>query len=64
MTPKQRVLKKWPQAYLWRWQKVRFYGVEIDTPQPETLGQGTTPQAAWADAATRIRRTSTTVSRG
>lgn len=53
-TPKQRVLKKYPNAYLWRWQRIKFYGVEIDTPSPQTLGQGNTPAAAWAEAAKSI----------
>jgi hypothetical protein len=56
MTPKQRVLKKWPQAYLWRWQSIKFYGVEVDTPSPQTLGQGISPQKAWAEAARNLRR--------
>lgn len=56
MTPKQRVLKKWPQAYLWRWQNIKFYGVEVDTPSPQTLGQGISPQKAWAEAARNLRR--------
>lgn len=61
MTPKQRVLKKYPKAYLWRWATVKFYGVEIDEPRPETLGQGDTPAKAWAEAARSIRvRASTT----
>ena len=55
VTPRQRVLKTYPQAYLWRWQRVKFYGVEIDTPSPNTLGQGTSPQQAWAEAARNLR---------
>ena len=56
MTPKQRVLKRYPEAYLWQWQRVKFYGVEIDTPGPRTIGQGDSPQKAWADASTNLRR--------
>jgi len=59
MTPKERVLKKYPNAYLWRWQSIKFFGVEIDGPFQQTLGQGKTPQAAWAEAARNIRPVST-----
>jgi hypothetical protein len=57
LTPKQRVLKKYPHAYLWRWQSVTFYGVEIDTPSQRTLGQGTSPAQAWREAAMSISST-------
>ena len=63
MTPKKRVLKKWPQAYLWSWQSISFYGVEVDGPFAQTLGQGTSPQKAWAEAARNLRRVSTTAQR-
>ena len=54
MTPKQRVLKKWPKAYLWRWQEIEFYGVESNNLDQRTLGQGTSPRAAWIDAARNL----------
>ena len=58
MTPKQRVLKKYQKAYSYEWRdswciyRPRFDG-NFD------LGYGKTAALAWADAAKKLRQSST-----
>lgn len=54
LTPKQRVLKRYPKAYSWRWDN-GLCGIEIDNPA-NTLGVGSSYKEAWAEAAESIRR--------
>ena len=56
LTPKQRVLRKWPWAYF----KGNFIyrnapGPFLDYTDYRTLGYGPSPKEAWADAAKRLR---------
>ena len=51
LTPKQQVLKKWPNAII-AWDS---YGTYIEVPRVD-LGSGKTVAAAWADAARRLER--------
>ena len=50
LTPKKRVLRKWPRAIL-AWDS---YGSYVEVPRLD-LGKGKSPSAAWADAARRLR---------
>lgn len=61
LSPKERVLKKYPKARLCIkcWGGIReindgraYVAIGLNTE----LGSGTTPRAAWADAARRIAR--------
>ena len=58
MTPKQRVLKKWPNAWCWKSDAHdRLYYIEVPGRKPtEFVCGGTSPRDAWADAARRIRK--------
>lgn len=52
MTNKERVLKKYPKAYSYRWGKGR-YGWHVKAHHPRRLsiyGSGPTANSAWADA--------------
>ena len=58
MTPKQRVLKRWPKAYVTE-EFNPFLGkgrlcIMCGTKKYETLGTGSTPAAAWRNAAERM----------
>ena len=56
LTPKQRVLVKWPKAYAWDYSRIGWCvfcapgAMFIDS-----LGEGLTEKDAWADAARRLK---------
>lgn len=61
MTPKQRVLKRWPDAECadvayWRASPEYSVGVVKSDRVWHELGTGPTPAAAWKDAAERMRK--------
>ena len=63
MTPKQRVLKKYPRAYSYEWRDSwciyrPYSGGNLD------LGDGKTAALAWADAAKKLRQSSTGAKNG
>jgi hypothetical protein len=59
MTPKQKVLKKWPKAYAQIWPSTFSNGfsyVIVTASGAKELSAGMdTPRAAWADAAKRLK---------
>ena len=56
MTPKQRVLKKWPLAVC-EFVGPEYYFVSAYRGAPDSISFGHhTPAAAWADAARRLER--------
>lgn len=58
MTAKQRVLKQYPHAeYIHGC--IAADGRVLNPPGLKCLGESYTPQLAWADAAEKLRRTST-----
>lgn len=62
MTPKQRVLKAWPTAYLFKWPTGRFgFSVKCASYPGQILAGASTASAAWQRAADRIAPPSTTV---
>lgn len=57
LTPKQRVLKRWPEAVSWAWADcVEIYTKRYNTPPDgnRTLGRGTTATQAWDEAARNL----------
>lgn len=55
MTPKQKVLAKWPKAYAYMWTDCwTIYLDKNNVKQGMWTGLGPTPRAAWADAAKRM----------
>ena len=54
LVPKQKVLKKWPEAehVLYGRRYFIYAGVNWDARK---LGSGKTPEIAWADAARRLK---------
>jgi len=53
LTPKQRVLRKYPVAVCGRWTASNSW--YVDLPH-RCLGWGRTPRLAWADAASKFCR--------
>lgn len=56
MTPKQKVLKRWPDAGAFKvenklWEIFKFRGATLYV----VIGTGPTPRAAWADAERRMK---------
>ena len=58
MTPKQRVLKKHPEAYAQATTETNWYVYVLSTPNKieVPLGNGMSARDAWADAAENLRR--------
>lgn len=59
MTPKQRVLAKWPEAYSTYVIGMQGFFYSIESRQTKRhlsrrLGKGNSVQSAWADAAKRL----------
>lgn len=57
LTNKQRVLRKWPNAYFWFYDVLGLYKVfpQSGVGYLDHIGEGNTEKAAWADAARRLK---------
>ena len=57
MTPKQRVLKKWPKGWVWYAAEHGAFFVfkGCAASIKSSIGNGYLPRAAWADAARRLK---------
>ena len=64
MTPKQRVLAKWPASYAFKYSPGAYAIFSGPVISSSTFkGEGITERAAWADAAKPLAAPSTTTSR-
>ena len=65
MTPRQRVLKKYPGAYAAVcWRMIAILGYVICDKRGVKIGRmKDSPKLAWENAAEKLRRTSTTANR-
>lgn len=55
LTPKQRVLKRWPKAVSWQTPLKKHWFISKPDWAGKDIGYGRTANSAWADAARRLK---------